>query len=136
MASENGPRAPGQEPKQPAGEERGEDRRSPLGRAAQAFGEMRARNAAQRPSFRGEAAAMFRELVKDIRNTAHQVYFGRSESGGEPGTPFNPTPQLVTQDLGNFRGFDYDERLHKAAERSQAQGKNRKQDRDKKGPTR
>ena len=42
MASGNGPRAPGQEPRQPAGEEPADGRRSPLGRAAQAFGEMRA----------------------------------------------------------------------------------------------
>jgi hypothetical protein len=97
---------------------------------------MRANNVAQRPSFRGEMTAMFREAVKDIRNTVSQIYFGRSESAGESGTPLNPTPQLVTQDLGNFRGFDYDQRLRQAAERGQAHGKDRKQDRDKKGPSR
>jgi hypothetical protein len=81
-------------------------------------------------------AAMFREAVKDIRNTVSQIYFGRSESGGEPGTPLNPTPQLVTQDLGNFRGFDYDQKLRQAAERGKAHGQHRNQDRGKKGPSR
>ena len=27
------------------------------------------------------------------------------EMGGEPGTPLNPTPQMVTQDLGTVYGY-------------------------------
>jgi hypothetical protein len=39
----------------------------------------------------GTVAAMGREAIKDIRNTVHEIYFGRGEHAGEPGAPLNPT---------------------------------------------
>jgi hypothetical protein len=51
------------------------------------------------PSLLAELKAMGREAVKDIRNTGHEVFFGRGEGAGEPGTPLNPTPQIVTDQL-------------------------------------
>ena len=54
---------------------------------------------AQQPSFGAEIKAMAREAVKDVHNTIQQVFFGQSSGHGEPGTPLNPTPQLVTEDL-------------------------------------
>lgn len=44
----------------------------------------------------GILQAMGRELVKDVRGTLHQVAFGTPEHPSEPGTPLNPTPQIVT----------------------------------------
>jgi hypothetical protein len=38
----------------------------------------------------GSVPALGREAVKDIRNTMHEMFFGKSERGGEPGTPLNP----------------------------------------------
>ena len=32
----------------------------------------------------------FREAIKDVRNMFMEVFFGRGERGGEPGTPLNP----------------------------------------------
>lgn len=61
-------------------------------------------NHAQMPSLRGQLAAMFREALKDIRGTINQVFFGQSEHPAEPGTPLNPTPQVVTMEQGyDFR---------------------------------
>jgi hypothetical protein len=37
--------------------------------------------------------------------------------GGEPGTPLNPTPQMVTQDLGTV-GNDYQDMLNSYASRA------------------
>lgn len=54
---------------------------------------------AQQPSFGAELKAMTREAVKDVNSTIQQVFFGHPAGHGEPGTPLNPTPQLVTEDL-------------------------------------
>jgi hypothetical protein len=32
----------------------------------------------------------FREAIKDVRNMFMEVFFGKGERGGEPGTPLNP----------------------------------------------
>ena len=132
MAKQHQPRAPSPQPKQSASQDPAGQRQSLLGR----FAEMRANNVAKRPSLAGEGAALFRDAVNDIRATTHQFFYGKSEGPGTPGTPLNPTPQLVTQDLGNFRGFDYDQKLRQAAERGKAHGQHRNQDRGKKGPSR
>ena len=47
----------------------------------------------------GEAKAIVREAIKDIRGTIHQVFFGQSEHQPEPGTPLNPTQQMVTREI-------------------------------------
>jgi len=65
----------------------------------------RAEWASQQPSFGAQLEAMLREADKDIRKTVNEVFFGSPELGGEPGTPLNPTPQQVTQDLGNVYGY-------------------------------
>lgn len=54
--------------------------------------------------FLGEMGAIFREGVNDIRSTAHQVAFGVPEHPSGVGTPMNPTPQMVTEDL---KGIDH-----------------------------
>jgi hypothetical protein len=38
----------------------------------------------------GSVAALGREALKDARNTIMEIFFGKGERGGEPGTPFNP----------------------------------------------
>ena len=38
----------------------------------------------------GSVPAVAREAIKDVRNTIHEVFFGKSERGGEPGAPLNP----------------------------------------------
>jgi hypothetical protein len=59
-----------------------------------------------RPSFGGEFDAMFREMVKDIRQTAHESFYGRGEHAGEIGAPLNPTQMMTNNDLGTTAGFD------------------------------
>ena len=58
----------------------------------------RAEWAAQQPALGAEINAMTREAVKDVRNSIHQVFFGKGEGMGEPGAPLNPTMQEVTAD--------------------------------------
>jgi hypothetical protein len=72
--------------------------------------------AEQQPSLAAEVKAMAREGVKDIRSTINEVFLGSPELGGEPGTPMNPTPQQVTEDLGNVYG-SYKDRLEDATSR-------------------
>ena len=50
-------------------------------------------------SIAGQAKAMLREAVKDVRGTLHETYFGRPEHAGEPGAPMVPTSQMATDDL-------------------------------------
>jgi hypothetical protein len=59
----------------------------------------RAKNKANRPKLDAELFAMFREMVKDIRQTFNEVMFGQPEHAAEPGTPLNPTQIMTTDDL-------------------------------------
>ena len=76
--------------------------------------------AAQQPSLAAEVKAMAREAVKDVRSTVTEVFVGSPELGGEPGTPLNPTPQMVTQDLGTVHG-SYNRKLDAYAARGAQQ---------------
>jgi hypothetical protein len=67
--------------------------------ALQQFAESMQAAHAQQPSLGAEVKAMAREATKDIRGAIHQVFFGRPEGPSEPGTPLNPTPQIVTGQL-------------------------------------
>jgi hypothetical protein len=53
--------------------------------------------------FPGQMEAMAREAVKDVRGTIHQAFFGQMEHAPEQGTPLNPTPQIVTEQLGGYQ---------------------------------
>jgi hypothetical protein len=64
-------------------------------------------NFARRQSFSSSVAAIFREAIKDVRGTLMESYFGRPEHPGEPGTPFNPTPQIVTAEMGYSNMLDH-----------------------------
>jgi hypothetical protein len=70
-----------------------------------AFGKWVRANHAKQPSLAGELKSILREAIKDIRQTMNQVFFGQPEHAPEPGTPLNPTAQVVTQDMGNFHGY-------------------------------
>lgn len=59
------------------------------------------------PSLSGQLAAMGREMVKDVRSSVHESFFGRPEHAAEPGTPGNPTQYMINQDLGTVHG-NYD----------------------------
>lgn len=59
------------------------------------------------PSLSGQLAAMGREMVKDVRSSLHESYFGRPEHAAEAGSPGNPTQYMVNQDLGTVHG-NYD----------------------------
>ncbi|WP_435008071.1 hypothetical protein P12x_005340 [Tundrisphaera lichenicola] len=52
-----------------------------------------------RVEFPGEVKAIGREAMKDVRGTIMEVFFGKPEHQSEPGTPLNPTQQMVTQEL-------------------------------------
>jgi hypothetical protein len=45
-------------------------------------------------------ASMWREALKDVRETMNQTFFGQRDGGYEPGTPLAPTQAMVTHDLG------------------------------------
>src|SRR4051812_34183613 len=64
------------------------------------------KNKAGRPKLGAQIESMFREAVKDIQNTFHQVMYGQPQQHGEPGTPLNPTMQQVTKALGTVLGHD------------------------------
>lgn len=72
--------------------------------------------AEQQPSITAELKAMAREAVKDVRSTVNETFLGSPEFGGEPGTPMNPTPQMVTQDMGTVYG-NYNQMLDSYAAR-------------------
>jgi hypothetical protein len=60
---------------------------------------------AEQPSLWAELKAMAREAIKDIREKLVELgWFGQRDGPGEPGTPLNPTPQMVTKDLGTVYG--------------------------------
>lgn len=67
--------------------------------AMEKFSEWVAENRANQPSLGAEMAAMTREAVKDVRGAIHESYFGTPEHAPEMGTPLNPTPKMVTDDL-------------------------------------
>lgn len=77
----------------------------------------RAEWAAQQPSLSAELKAMGREAVKDVRATLHETYFGQAEHMSESGSPLNPTPQMITQDLGTVYG-SYQQELDSYAARA------------------
>jgi hypothetical protein len=80
----------------------------------------RAEWAKEQPSLGAEIKAMARECAKDVRSTINEVFLGSPELGGEPGTPLNPTPQMVTADLGTVHG-SYQATLDAYAARGQEQ---------------
>jgi hypothetical protein len=59
------------------------------------------------PSLSGQLAAMGREIVKDVRASVHESFFGRPEHAAEQGSPGNPTQYMVNKDLGTVHG-NYD----------------------------
>jgi len=90
--------------------------------------DMRNEWAEQQPSLMAELKAMAREGIKDIRSTVNETFLGSPEFGGEPGTPLNPTPQMVTQDMGNVYG-SYSQMLDSYAARAPEQEQQREAER-------
>ena len=68
-------------------------------------GEVHPTQSAQ-PSFTGQLQAMWREGLKDLQNAILPAFPDSQRGVEEPGTPLSPTSQQVTQDLGNFRGYE------------------------------
>lgn len=74
----------------------------------QKVAEFPSRNMDEPISFGAEVKAMAREAVKNVRATITEAMFGHHEPMSEPGTPLNPTPQLVTADLLKSKEVDMD----------------------------
>jgi len=56
------------------------------------------------PSFKGEMGAVFREGLKDLQNVVLHAFPDSIHGVEEPGTPTNPTQQMVTDAVvGNDR---------------------------------
>jgi hypothetical protein len=72
--------------------------------------------AGRRSSFSAEMFAMFREAVKDIRQTFNEVMMGNHEHAPEMGAPMNPTPQMTTESI---KGFDAEMAMYAARSQSQ-----------------
>src|SRR5208283_4176813 len=75
---------------------------SPLDRFKDWVGE----NQTQQPSLGAELRAMGREALKDVRGKLMETFFNSQEISTEPGVPLNPTPQMVTNDLGTLGNFE------------------------------
>ena len=82
-----------------------EKKESPVKAVLRTIAEFPSRNLEHPPSFLGQLDAMRREMLKDVNNTFHQVFFGQGVAHGEPGTPMVPTQAQVTQSLGNVHGY-------------------------------
>lgn len=48
---------------------------------------------------KGQLAAIGREMIKDLRSTINEVFFDKPEHGSEPGTPYNPTQAMITNEV-------------------------------------
>ena len=46
----------------------------------------------------GTIPAIAREAIHDVRNTINEVFFGKGERGGQPGTPLQPLFHDIVQD--------------------------------------
>ena len=62
------------------------------------------KNVEAQPSLGAQFDAMFREAIKDIRQTFNEAWFGKGEHAAEMGTPMNPTPQMETDSLMGKHG--------------------------------
>lgn len=51
------------------------------------------------PSFTGELGALFREGLKDLQNVVLHAFPDSVRGVEEPGTPLNPTQQMVTDSV-------------------------------------
>ncbi len=51
------------------------------------------------PSFTGELGALFREGLKDVQNVVLHAFPDSIRGVEEPGTPLNPTQQMVTDSV-------------------------------------
>lgn len=78
------------------------------------------RNMESPPEPIAQFKAAWREMLKDVNNTLHQVFFGQHVSPGEPGTPLVPTQAQVTKEQGNVYG--YHNLLEDAASRGPVHG--------------
>jgi hypothetical protein len=56
-------------------------------------------NFAERQPLSSALASLGREAIKDVRATMNEVFFGQGEHASEPGTPLNPTMQIVTDEI-------------------------------------
>ena len=68
---------------------------------------------------KGQLKALGREAVKDVRGTLMQFFFHQPEHSSEPGTPLNPTQELISDQLKD-RGT-----LHHAEDRQQERQRSR-----------
>jgi hypothetical protein len=68
------------------------------------FGAWVESNKANRPRWDAELFAIFREAVKDVRQTLMESYFGHGEHAPEAGTPLNPTQIMITDEVRGLNG--------------------------------
>ncbi len=80
--------------------------------------------AKQQPSIGGQLEALWREGAKDLHNAIVPAFPQSLRGTDEPGTPLNPTAQMVTQDLDVNKGYsamvqDYASRSAPASDKQQ-----------------
>lgn len=61
--------------------------------------------AEQQPSFSAQFQAFLREGAKDLHNNVIPAFPQSGRGVDEPGTPLNPTAQMVTQELQPDKGY-------------------------------
>lgn len=101
--------------------------REPKQSWSQKLGEWIKDNHDRQPSLGAELKAMTREMIKDVRGTIHESFFGRPEGPGEPGAPLNHTQAEISQDRGVVEG--YKTVLDDYASRGSVHGQSRDQER-------
>ncbi len=106
-------------------EQEQQKKQSFLLKAAQTVAEFPSRNMENPPSLGGQGSSAFREALKDLNDTFHQVFFGKQAGPSEMGTPLSPTPQMVTQDLGT--AADFQDMLSNYAARGSVHGQQKEQ---------
>jgi hypothetical protein len=59
----------------------------------------------QQPDLVAELKAIGRQGLKDLQNVVLHAFPDSMQLHSESGTPLNPTPQMITHDLGALEGY-------------------------------
>jgi hypothetical protein len=79
--------------------------------------------ARQQPSIGAELRSVLRGGAKDLWNNVVPAFPQSQHYVDEPGSPLNPTPQQITEDLGTVQGY------YAMLDRYAARGRDQDQDR-------
>ncbi len=91
----------------------------------------------QQPEVLAEMRAWVRGGAKDLQDVVLKAFPDSMNLHSEPGSPMNPTPQMVTQELGALEGYyphldaSADKQAHLEPYLQRAQSQNQEKDQSK-----